>query len=267
MKPVKGFTLIELLVVIAIIAVLMAILMPALHRAREQGKRAACLSNLKQMMLAWVMYADDNDGRIVMGCTRKTQETIWGGTHARPYKCWVYYIGPPHFPDPTEKEKLEGIRDGGLFKYIRNERLYKCPTGIRGEVVTYAISDVMNGHRISDIQDRGLVVIRRESIKNPGQRIVFLDEGELSPSSWTIWYSQPRWWDKPTARHGDGTNFAFADHHAEYWKWMDPRTVKCARMTRSEWLANKSTLSEQLGNKDLHRVQRSCFGKLGYTPN
>jgi prepilin-type N-terminal cleavage/methylation domain-containing protein len=57
MKPVKGFTLIELLVVIAIIAVLMAILMPALHRAREQGKRAACLSNLKQMTLAWIMYA------------------------------------------------------------------------------------------------------------------------------------------------------------------------------------------------------------------
>jgi len=62
-----GFTLIELLVVIAIIAVLMAILMPALNRAREQGKRAACLSNLKQMTLSWIMYADDNDDRIVNG--------------------------------------------------------------------------------------------------------------------------------------------------------------------------------------------------------
>jgi len=62
-----GFTLIELLVVIAIIAVLMAILMPALNRAREQGKRAACLSNLKQLTLSWIMYADDNDDRIVNG--------------------------------------------------------------------------------------------------------------------------------------------------------------------------------------------------------
>ena len=63
----RGFTLIELLVVIAVIAVLMGILMPALNRAREQGKRAACLSHLKQMQLAWTLYADENDGRIVCG--------------------------------------------------------------------------------------------------------------------------------------------------------------------------------------------------------
>ncbi|MFC1764264.1 type II secretion system protein, partial [Planctomycetota bacterium] len=53
----KAFTLIELLVVIAVIAVLMAILMPALSRAREQGKRAVCLNNLKQLSFAWIMYA------------------------------------------------------------------------------------------------------------------------------------------------------------------------------------------------------------------
>ena len=63
----KGFTLIELLVVIAIIAVLMAILMPSLNRAREQGKRASCLSNLKQLQMAWIAYAGDNDDRIVNG--------------------------------------------------------------------------------------------------------------------------------------------------------------------------------------------------------
>ena len=65
----RGFTLIELLVVIAIIAILMAILMPALNRAREQGKRAACLSNVKQLTLAWILYADDNDGKMASGNT------------------------------------------------------------------------------------------------------------------------------------------------------------------------------------------------------
>jgi len=55
----NGFTLIELLVVIAIIAILMAILMPALKRAREQGQRAVCLGNLKQLQLSWILYADD----------------------------------------------------------------------------------------------------------------------------------------------------------------------------------------------------------------
>jgi len=65
MKRAGGFTLIELLVVIAIIAILMAILMPALQRAREQGQRAACMSNLKQLALTWIMYADENEDRVV----------------------------------------------------------------------------------------------------------------------------------------------------------------------------------------------------------
>ena len=60
----KGFTVVELLVVIAIIAVLMGILMPALSRARELGKRAVCLGHIKQMGLSWVLYADENDQRI-----------------------------------------------------------------------------------------------------------------------------------------------------------------------------------------------------------
>jgi len=253
----NAFTLIELLVVIAIIAILMAILMPALKRAREQGKRAVCLSNLKQLMLAWSLYADDNDGKIVMGSTHKPFETntLYGGRPSRPQKCWVYYVDPEA---SDEERKLEGIREGGLFKYTKSEKLYKCPTGIRGEVVTYSIPDVMNGHRIDDIQGRGLVVTRRESIKRPGQQFVFLDEGRISTSSWTIYYSQPQWWDKPPVRHGNGTNFAFADHHAEYWKWMDPRTIK---------YANGEESAEQPGNEDLLRVQQSCFGNsLGYTP-
>ena len=65
----RGFTLIELLVVIAIIAILMGILMPALNRAREQGQRARCQGNLRQLQMAWIMYADDFDGRIVNGNT------------------------------------------------------------------------------------------------------------------------------------------------------------------------------------------------------
>jgi prepilin-type N-terminal cleavage/methylation domain-containing protein len=60
----KGFTLIELLVVIAIIALLMVILLPALKSAREQGKRAFCLGNLKQLTIGWIMYADENDSVI-----------------------------------------------------------------------------------------------------------------------------------------------------------------------------------------------------------
>lgn len=74
----KAFTLIQLLVVIAVIAVLMAILMPALQRAREQGKRVVCESNLKQMSLAWIMYAQENDGKIMKGTPGTAPDNCWG---------------------------------------------------------------------------------------------------------------------------------------------------------------------------------------------
>lgn len=124
----NGFTLIELLIVIAIIAVLMSVLMPALRFAREQGQRAVCLNNLKQMALAWTLYADDYDGKLVNA-----------NTHDR--DVWVQWER-----SYTEDTKEEAIVNGALYSYCPEKRLYKCPSGIRGEVVTYSIIDAMNGH-------------------------------------------------------------------------------------------------------------------------
>jgi prepilin-type N-terminal cleavage/methylation domain-containing protein/prepilin-type processing-associated H-X9-DG protein len=260
----NGFTLIELLVVIAVIAVLMGILMPALSRAREQGKRASCMSNLKQLMLAWTMYADDNDDRIVFGMTTASAETnpTFGGSSSQPNKCWVYWINPN--TNPSEEQKLDGLRDGGLFKYAKEEKLFKCPTGVRGEVVTYAITDAMNGHR--GHMNGITTVIKRNTIKHPTSRMVFMDEGQLSPSSWTLFYDQPKWWDQITARHGYGTNVGMADGHVEYFKWTDARTREVA--DHPDWQASgrQSALATQPGNPDLWKVQRAMWGKLGYTP-
>jgi len=252
-----GFTLIELLVVIAIIAVLMAILMPTLNRAREQGKRAACMNNCKQLALAWNLYADDYDAKIVNGCTSL-------GTQNRDGVCWVYWPGL----NATEEAAIRDLRRGMLFPYCPTPKLFKCPTGIRGEIVTYAIPDSMNGHWAITESIKPHIKTLKTQIKNLSEQIVFLDEGRLSPSSWTIWYDQERWWDQITARHGDGTNFSFADSHTEYWKWKDPRTLDVAKMEIGAWqngprLSGEST---QPGNEDLHRVQRGCFGELGYTP-
>ena len=128
-KDSTGFTLIELLVVIAIIAVLMAILMPALNRARLQGKRAACMGNLKQLTLAWIMYADENDDKIPAANPDSTG--------------WVEWVSSE---TATEQTKLAGLRRGTLYEYCPNVKSYRCPTGVRGEVVTYAIVDAMNGY-------------------------------------------------------------------------------------------------------------------------
>lgn len=80
----QAFTLIELLVVIAIIAILASLLMPALSRAKQEGKRAVCLSNLKQLSLMWMMYADDNNDAIVNGLNSRNAEgeTPWVGLAA-----------------------------------------------------------------------------------------------------------------------------------------------------------------------------------------
>ncbi|MCU0914466.1 MAG: prepilin-type N-terminal cleavage/methylation domain-containing protein [Planctomycetes bacterium] len=245
----NAFTLIELLVVIAVIAVLMAILMPALSRAREQGKRVACLNNLGQMMKGWIMYADESNDKIVAANPQLNEG-------------WVRYTS-----SATTQEKINGIRAGFLFRFCPEVKLYKCPTGERGEVVTYAVTDAMNGYNgIPGTKD--LMVYRRIQIKRADERIVFLDEGRLSPNSWTLWYDQERWWDQITARHGDGTNFGFADGHSEYWKWKDPRTVDVAKADYTVWqnTTRNGADSYSYGNEDLHRVQRGVWTKLGYTP-
>jgi prepilin-type N-terminal cleavage/methylation domain-containing protein/prepilin-type processing-associated H-X9-DG protein len=246
----RAFTLIELLVVIAVIAVLMAILMPALNRAREQGKRISCLSNVKQLTMAWILYADANDDLIVSASPNMDDDA------------WVKYESTD-----DEERRRELIRLGALYPYCPDVKLFKCPTGVRGEVVTYALPDSMNGHDGIPGTEK-LMVYRRSQIKRAGERIVFLDEGRLSSNSWTIHYQEERWWDQITARHGDGTNFSFADGHSEYWKWKDPRTLDVAKADFDYWQGSGRSGGEstQPGNEDLHRVQRGVWSKLGYEP-
>ena len=194
---------------------------------------------------------------------RKVVKTGFGATIERRST----YPMPPG-RDATEETRLQRLRDGLLYRYCPDVKLHKCPTGIRGEVVTYAIPDAMNGHYyIPGAQEQ--IKTLRSQIARPAEQIVFLDEGRLSPSSWTIHYDQERWWDQITARHGDGTNFAFADGHSEYWKWKDPRTLEVAKMDYDYWqnTGRHGGVSTQPGNEDLHRVQRGVFGKLGYEPS
>jgi len=247
-----GFTLIELLVVIAVIAVLMAILMPALQRAREQGKRTSCLSNLKQLLLAWTMYADDFDGKIVNG------SASWNAGGENPWT-WI----PPRDTSPEEARKT--FERGALYKYCSTPQIFKCPTGIPGEWATYAIVDAMNGHAWGGGLPKGVWIKRRADIRHPSRRIVFIDEGRLSFGSWTVYYNEERWWDPVPLRHGKGTTFSFADGHAEDRRWMDARTIEMAERT---WKTDPVTgfKEEHPDNEDLRWVQRGVWGKLGYEP-
>jgi prepilin-type N-terminal cleavage/methylation domain-containing protein/prepilin-type processing-associated H-X9-DG protein len=273
----KGFTLIELLVVIAIIAILMAILMPALNRAREQGRRAVCLNNLKQLALAWILYADDNNGRIVNGMggiyDTRPREIPWVGT------CWAddYTSGGILSENQQERE----IRRGALWPYCKDLKLYKCPTGFRGELLTYAVMDSMNGlARTGTVRGSGetaigervgntvLWVKKISDIMQPTAyyRMVFIDEGWVTPDSFAVHYTMEQWWDDAPVRHGDGTNASFADGHSEYWKWMGIDTIKRGRLTDRSHPANNIPPETPDGHRDLYRLQRATWGRLGYTP-
>jgi len=286
MNKTKGFTLIELLVVIAIIAVLMAILMPALNRVKEQGKRAACLGNMRQLTLTWIMYADDNDDKIVNG------EAYNGGDGMAPVptsgrhegeQWWTgddvgdFWLGI-NLPEILQKK---AIRAGALYPYCKDENLYRCPTGVRGEMRTYTITDAMNGLRREGTYSGNsgvrvgrtvLWVKRRVEISSPGPayRIVFLDEGRITPDSYATHYVNERWWDPPFVRHGDGTNVSYADGHADYWKYRGMKTLRIGKLAAVPKLdanpLHQMQPESEDDYQDLYRMQKAVWGKLGYSP-
>ncbi len=263
-----GFTLIELLVVIAIIAVLMAILMPALNRAREQGKRMVCLGNLKQMGLAWIMYADENDGKLVNGAIGYSNVDTGWGKHVNE----LAWIDAYSTTDPDVQ--IQGIKDGALWPYIKNVDIYKCPTGRRldnglPQPLTYAIMFSMNAVNHTWVQGvRGAHVKNMSEITNPSPalRLVFIDEGKMTSDAYAVWYLQETWFDSPPVRHGDGTTLSFADGHADHWKWKGTDTIKHARDEENTGPNTSWAPSTYSGYQDLYMMQRGCWGKLGYTP-
>ncbi|MHC4110412.1 MAG: type II secretion system protein [Planctomycetota bacterium] len=256
----KAFTLIELLVVIAIIALLLAMLMPALERAREQGKRVVCLNNERQLMLAWNFYADDYDGKIVCGYMEEngdfeTRQGDWApGERHYQERPWVLQDWPRR--DFTDEQSIQAIKDGALYHYTKNTKLYKCPHHLHYEWRTYAIVDSMN----CDDYDDGPMLKHRSEILNPEERAVFLDDSASTPvGAWSIYYKIPRWRDEPPNRHGDGGTWAFADGHSEYWKWQDPLTNTYNEFNTGEW-KNKDLPSIL----DVRRAQKAVWGEFGY---
>jgi len=233
----NGFTLIELLVVIAIIAVLMAILMPALNIAREQARGVACSSNQKTLALAYIMYASENDDTV---CGGWAQINIVNGVPP-----WVMppldhsgsNIVPMASGPVTREQRYNGLREGVLFKYVKDVSAYHCPGDnriIRGTSLgngpayqiyrSYSLSDYM---RATDASDQKML----SSFKGQGTKMLFVEEiydgsaGNFNHDGWSYEPGIGSMWDPLGVFHSDACTFSFMDGHAERKKWADKRTV------------------------------------------
>lgn len=285
----RGFTLIELLVVIAAIALLLAILIPVTRAARERGQRAVCLSNLRQLTVAWIAYADQHDGRLVNGASFSDS-----GIPGRPGCRLRSWIGRAFLFPESRASLFENPDKGALWQDIRNVDVYRCPRALPGHAVTYATVVAANnqvarvegtvqsgtgGYEVAEsgvrVGPTALRLTRLTDIVSPGpsQRAVFLDRGQTPVASgeFSVHYLWPRWRvDVPPIHHEGGLTLSMADGHAEYWRWKGHETIRIPRMSFVQFGAafemghGEYEPQTAEGLYDLQRLQRATWGRLGY---
>ena len=264
-----GFTLVELLVVIAIIALLMAILLPALGRARELGKRAVCLSQEKQLGTAWYMYCDDNKEKLPVGDVWFSWDPGFTGGEQLAWieypHTWPHSMPPTRatnhdltITNPTRADWQHAIVEGTMWRWVKDYKVYKCPVGDKGQEATYYMSQSMNCYPPGS-GDPTPVMQLRSQIKRTSDQFVFLDVGSVKEGAFFESYTICEWGNLPPTRHGVGTTFIFADQHATYRKWTDPHALKAIEL--GGWL-NPAAKPGSECDCDLRWILHGTWGKI-----
>ncbi len=241
-RPRRAFTLIELLVVIAIIAILAAMLLPALSRAKLKAQGVQCLSNLRQLQTVFLMYPDDNVDRLTSsGYTSPVEPTAW-------VNGWEDFRGDN--PDNTDPGTLLDPKRAKFAPYLRGIGVYKCPADASRVKVPPSNLDVPRLRSLSmgqqwagpgdwlDPAGAGANVTSKRyhtyyikaDIDNPSMRYVFVDEHPDSINAGgfaNMMVENPalaRIIDFPASFHNGAGGISFSDGHSEIRKWVDERT-------------------------------------------
>ena len=222
----SGFTLIELLVVIAIIAILAALLLPALARAKDQGKLAKCLSNHKQLSVAWNLYAGDNNGNLVPNDPSEPANE-WIANADAEYSEQLY----------SGATNIYNIITGKLFPYCPNVGIYSCPSATPCpnthppviQMRNVSLSGQMGGGRVYFADPAHLPNVKESDIlfPPPAQALTFIDESPITidDAYFALNVLERIWQNAPAIWHFNGDDLSFADGRAEHWPWYEHHTL------------------------------------------
>ncbi|MBI1368724.1 MAG: prepilin-type N-terminal cleavage/methylation domain-containing protein [Planctomycetes bacterium] len=209
-----AFTLIELLVVMTIIALLVAMLLPSLSRSMQTAKAAVCMARQRQIAVAWLSYATDNNSQLVGSHCSVNSTYAWTNPHSG------------HVPE-TEQD----LKDGKLWTYLNNVDIYRCPVDPRGYLRSYSMSMYVGGiggWYITPVQSMGSVI-------GASRRLLTLDEADPRGANLGAWAIYPAtdpthkeyWIDWPASWHFDDSNvMSFCDGHVEFYRFQNPATTK-----------------------------------------